>query len=199
MIDNALTLHGCSTRTIVAVKTLISAGIIALAVALPQVVHIALGQPGGAQFLPMYLPVLLGACLLGARWGAAVGVMSPLVSFLITTAAGNAMPAAGRLPFMMLELLVFAVVAGLFADAISRKAVFVSPAVLAAQICGRGAFLLAAYVFAGVSSLAPAMVAAQIVAGVPGLLIQLVAVPVIVAVLSKLLKKGANDRSDVRG
>jgi hypothetical protein len=61
----------------------------------------------------MYLPVLLGGCLLGWRWALAVGVLSPVVSFLITSLAGAPMPALPRLPFMMAELAVFALVSGL--------------------------------------------------------------------------------------
>ncbi len=84
MLENALTYYNVSAGKKIAVKTLISAGLVALAVALPQLVHLALGQPGGVQWLPMYLPVLIGGCLLGSRWGLAVGVLSPLVSFAIT-------------------------------------------------------------------------------------------------------------------
>ncbi len=87
MLETALTRRSASVQTKITLKTLISAGLIALAVVLPQVVHIALGQPGGVQLLPMYLPVLIGGCLLGSRWAPAVGVLSPVVSFLITSLA----------------------------------------------------------------------------------------------------------------
>ena len=104
MLETALTRRSASVQTKITLKTLISAGLIALAVVLPQVVHIALGQPGGVQLLPMYLPVLIGGCLLGLRWAPAVGVLSPVVSYLITSLAGSPMPALPRLPFMMAEL-----------------------------------------------------------------------------------------------
>ena len=68
----------------VTLSAVLSAGLIALAVILPQIVHLALGQPGGVQLLPMYLPVLIGGCLLGWKWALSVGVLSPLVSFAIT-------------------------------------------------------------------------------------------------------------------
>ena len=113
MLDTALTKRSASLRVKITCKTLVSLGLIALAVALPQLVHLALGQPGGVQFLPMYLPALIGGCLLGARWAVAVGALSPVVSFLLTSLAGNPMPALPRLPFMIAELTVFALVAGL--------------------------------------------------------------------------------------
>lgn len=65
----------------ITVKTLISIGIVALAVVLPQLVHLALGQSGGVQWLPMYLPVLLGGCLLGTWWGLGIGIASPSSAF----------------------------------------------------------------------------------------------------------------------
>ena len=97
MFENALTLRNVSSGRKIACKTLLSAGLIALAVVLPQIMHLALGQPGGVKWLPMYLPVLIGGCLLGTKWGFAVGVLSPMVSFMITSIMGNPMPMAAML------------------------------------------------------------------------------------------------------
>ena len=47
MFENALTLRNVSFGRKIAYKSLVSAGIIAMAVILPQLVHLALGQPGG--------------------------------------------------------------------------------------------------------------------------------------------------------
>lgn len=47
MIENVLVRKNLSLKVKITVKSLISAGIIALAVILPQLVHLALGQPGG--------------------------------------------------------------------------------------------------------------------------------------------------------
>lgn len=71
MLENALVRRNCSLRVKITVKTLVSAGIVVLAVLLPQLVHLAAGQAGGVRWLPMYLPVLLGGCLLGWGWGIA--------------------------------------------------------------------------------------------------------------------------------
>lgn len=191
MLENALTYHNLSSEKKIAVKTLISAGLIALAVVLPQLVHLALGQPGGVQWLPMYLPVLIGGCLLGTKWGLAVGVLSPLVSFLITSAAGSAMPAAARLPFMMAELAVFAAVSGLFAKKIAANGLWAFLAVVSAQIAGRAAFMGLVALTQSITPFTPAMIWGQIIAG---LAVQAVIVPGIIILLRKLMiRGGAND------
>ena len=107
MIENALVRNNVSFKVKITVKALISAGIIALAVALPQLAHLTFGQSAGIMLLPMYLPVPLGGCLLGSAWAAGIGLLSPLVSFVLTSAISAPMPAAARLPFMMSEFCVF--------------------------------------------------------------------------------------------
>ena len=69
MIENILARKGISLKIRLTVKSLVSAGVITLAVVLPQLVHLAAGPSGGMTWLPMYLPVLLGGCLLGTWWG----------------------------------------------------------------------------------------------------------------------------------
>ena len=45
MFENALTLRNVSSGRKIVCKTLLSAGLIALAVVLPQIMHLALGGP----------------------------------------------------------------------------------------------------------------------------------------------------------
>ncbi len=189
MIESILTAKNLKTGVKITVKTLIAAGIVALAVILPQIVHLFAGAQGGVQWLPMYLPVLLGGCLLGWKWGLGIGVLSPLVSFAFTSLLGSPMPVAARLPYMMAELAVFAVVSGLFSDKIAENGWMAFPAVLLAQVSGRVAFLLLAAVFQGVSSLSAATVFAQIRTGLLGLVLQAVIVPFIVMGLRALLNR----------
>lgn len=187
MIESALQKNNAAAGLKVTVKTLLSAAVIALAVLLPQAVHLAAGAQGGAQWLPMYLPVLLGGCLLGWRWGLGIGVLSPLVSFAVTSLAGSAMPAAARLPYMAAELAVFAAVSGLFSQKIAQNGWMAFPAVLLAQVAGRAVFLALAAIFQGVSSLSAAAVWAQIQTGLLGLLLQAVLVPLLVMGLRAVL------------
>ena len=189
MIDNALAYRNVSFGKIIAYKTIISAGIIALAVILPQIVHLALGQPGGVKWLPMYLPVLIGGCLLGAWWGLGVGALSPLVSYIITTAIGNPMPAAARLPFMIAELAVFALVSGLFTKKIAANGLWAFPAVIIAQVTGRAVFLGLIAVTQSITRFTVKMIWGQIQEGLIGLALQAVIVPAIIIILRKLMVK----------
>lgn len=189
MLDAVLTRKNASFKLKITVKAVVSAGIIALAVLLPQLVHLAAGAQGGVKWLPMYLPVLLGGCLLGAWWGLGIGVLSPVVSFLVTLAFGNPMPAAARLPYMIVELAVFAAVSGLFSKRIAENAWMAFPAVLLAAVAGRVSFLAVAAIFQTVSPLSVSTVWAQIQTGLLGLVLQAVIVPVAVMLLSVVMNR----------
>lgn len=189
MFENALAYNNISFGKKIAYKTLVSAGLVALAVILPQLVHLALGQPGGVKWLPMYFPVLIGGCLLGAKWGLAVGVLSPLVSFFITSAMGTPMPMAARLPFMMVELAVFALVSGLFTNKIAMNGLWAFPAVILAQVTGRAVFLGLIALTQSMTNFTVPMIWSQIQTGFIGLLAQALIVPVIIIGLRKLMVK----------
>lgn len=190
MIDSVLS--GKSLRARLTLKALLSLAILALSVALPQLVHLCFGAGMGVTLLPMYLPVLLGAGLLGVRWGVTVGVLSPVVSFALTSLFSSPMPALSRLPFLVAELAVFALVGGLFAKKIEKNMLWAFPAVLAAQICGRGSFLLLSVLFGRFASLPATLVLSQVKAGIPGLLLQLALVPLFFFLFGQLLSKEKN-------
>ena len=194
MIETALERKNIKLSVKITAKALISAGVIALAVILPQLVHLFSGAAGGAKWPPMYLPVLIGGCLLGWRWGLGVGVLSPVVSFLITSMTGNAMPAASRLPYMIAELAVFAVVSGVFSKKIAENLWLAFPAVLLAQVSGRAVFLIAAAIFQSIAPLSAAAVWSQIQTGLLGLVLQAVLVPFIVMGLGVLLGRDAQKK-----
>lgn len=193
MLENVLVRKNLSIKMKVTVKGLVSVGIVALAVILPQLLHLVAGQSGGVQWLPMYLPVLLGGCILGWAWGLGIGIASPVVSFLITLALGNPMPAAARLPFMIAELAVFAMVSGLFSKKIATNGWLAFPAVLLAQVSGRAVFMLLVLVFQSVTPFTPALIWSQIQTGLLGMVVQAVIVPFIIMGLNVLLNKDKND------
>lgn len=194
MIENVLTKKGLSLKLKITVKGLISVGIVALAVILPQLVHLAAGQAGGVKWLPMYLPVLIGGCLLGWKWGLGIGVASPVVSFLITLAFGNPMPAAARLPFMVAELAVYAAVSGMFSKKIAANGWMAFPAVLLAQGAGRAAFMLLALIFQSVTPFTPAVIWSQIQTGLLAVVLQSVIVPLIVIGLKLILDRNKTNK-----
>ena len=193
MIENILARKGISLKIRLTVKSLVSAGVIILAVMLPQLVHLAAGPSGGMTWLPMYLPVLLGGCLLGTWWGLGVGILSPLVSFAVTSAMGSAMPAAARLPFMTAELAVFAAVSGLFSAKISENGWMAFPAVLLASVSGRAVFLLLTVIFQSVAPFTVSVVWSQIQSGFIGLILQAVLVPLMVMGIRALMRREKND------
>lgn len=192
MVEAYLDAKNASLKLKITVKTAISAAVIAFAVILPQIVHLALGASGGVQWLPMYFPVLIGGCLLGWKWGLGAGILSPVVSFLITLATGNPMPAATRLPYMIAELAVFATVTGLFSKSISKNSFTAFPAALLASVAGRTVFIILAAIFQSVSPLTLAVVWAQVQQGLLALVLQAVIAPAVITALSLVLK---NDKS----
>ncbi len=189
MLETVLKSKGYSFTKKTVVKAIIAALTVVLAVGLPQICHIVIGGNSGIKFLPMYLPVLIGACILGSGWGLAVGVLSPVVSYVITTAAGSPMPALARLPFMAFELAVFAVVAGAFSKLIMKNALFAFVAVISAEIVGRAAFLAAVAIFESVTPLSVSLVWSQILTGWVGLALNAVIVPIVVI----LVRAAVND------
>lgn len=193
MIESILERKHAGTRARITAKALITLFVIALAVALPQIVHLVTGAPGGVKWMPMYLPVLLGGCLLGVRFGIAAGMLSPLCSFLLTSLAGNPMPAAARLPFMMAELAIMAAVTGAFSGLVSKRLWLSFPAVVLALLAGRSAFLLLVTVFQRVVPFTPAMILSQIRTGIPGLILSAVAVPLLVVVTGLLTRKDSGN------
>lgn len=189
MLEQVMTTRSCSLKVKFTVKGLVSFGLIVLAVLLPQLVHLTLGQAGGVRWLPMYLPVLLAGCLLGVRWGMGVGVLSPVVSFALTSLWGDPMPAAARLPFMMAELCVFAAVSGIFSKQIAKNGWMAFPAVLLGAVAGRAFFLLLAVLFQSVAPFTVEAVLSQIETGLSGLVLQAAAVPLLVMGLRALIQR----------
>ncbi len=187
MIEAVLERKNVKAGAKLTIKSLVALGVVALAAALPQIVHLVAGAEGGMRWLPMYLPVLLGGCLLGWRWGLGAGIASPLVSFTLTSLAGNAMPAASRLPYMIAELAVFGAVSGAFAGKIVQNGWTAFAAVVLAQVSGRALFLALAAIFQGVSPLSAAAAWSQISAGLFGMVLQAVLVSFLVMGLRALL------------
>ena len=179
MLD--VVLQGKPLKVRLSVKGTIAVLLVVAAVALPQIAHIAGGSSAGAAWLPMYAPVLLAGCLLGLGWGWGVGVISPIVSFGFTSLfLDGAMPAAARLPYMVLELAVFGLVSGLFSKHIQKNALYAFPAVICAQVAGRLCYFIAAVAF-GQSAGA---VWSIIESGMTGLFVQAAVVPAIVLLVS---------------
>ena len=172
-------------RLSVKAQTLAAIAAVAGAVAVPQIFH-ALGAAFGAgtalgeTFLPMHLPVLLVGLLAGPYAGAVAGLFGPLVSFAL-----SGMPGIVMLPFMMLELCVYGLVAGLLRN-IKLPVVM---KVLVAQIAGRiirAAAILAAVYGLGSESVPLASIWISIGTGIYGIVLQWALLPVIVHCVERM-------------
>ena len=95
-------------------KLVFSAMMVAAGILLPMAFHAV--QNAGAVFAPMHLPILLAGFICGPYYGAMVGLICPLLSFVFT-----GMPGAAMLPNMMVELLCYGAVSGLIFRLVRTK------------------------------------------------------------------------------
>lgn len=163
------------------VKTLaLTALFIAIGIILPSVFH-AFGA--GSVFLPMHIPVLLCGLICGPFWGLAAGIITPILSSMMT-----GMPPAGILPSMVCELAAYGFFSGLFIRIIHTPKTIVNlyASLILTMIIGRViAGMLNAIVFkAGAYSLT-VWISAMFIQGLPGILIQLAIIPASVLALQK--------------
>lgn len=189
MIENVIEKRKISLKGKLTLKLGISLGIVVLAVAMPLMLHLAVGANAGITWLPMYLPILLGGCLLGAKWGMGIGITAPFISYMITSLFGTAMPTFERLPFMMAELMILAFISGLFSKYISKKSWLAFTAVLLAEICGRLTFISAVAIFKNATYFTTAMVWSQIKSGLAGLVLQVIIAPLLIIGLNRILNE----------
>lgn len=151
---------------------------IALCIVLPMAFH-AIGA--GATFLPMHIPVLLCGLLCGWPFGAACGLIGPLLSSLLT----GMPPTFPTLPAMMLELCAYGVLTGLFYRKL-RGNLYLS--LIGAMLGGRAVSGIANAVLLGIAGKPygfTVFLTSAFVTALPGIVIQLVAVPLLVAALQK--------------
>lgn len=156
------------------------------AVAVPQLFHAVGASTGhgtalGETFLPMHLPIILAGLLAGPYAGAAAGLFGPLASFLLT-----GMPSSVMLPFMMIELCIYGMIAGMLRNA---KMPCIAK-VLFTQIGGRAvrAIAIAAAVQLLGSNIRLSVIWSSISTGFPGLVLQWTLIPLAVLGVSKLAK-----------
>lgn len=158
---------------------------LALSLLLPQAFHLLGMQQAGQLFLPMHIPVLIGGMVLGWQYGALLGILSPLLSFVLT-----GMPGAERVMFMVMELMSYGAISGLMYQNLHIKDVafggYIS--LITAMIVGRivyGLTLTLAAVLFGMNLGGFAAVWAALVTGVPGIVIQLIFLPALVRIVEK--------------
>lgn len=165
-------------------KELVLSGLlIALGLVLPMAFH--LFNAGGPVFLPMHIPVLLGGMILSPIFALLVGVLTPIVSNLLTSMP----PLMPMLPIMIVELGLYGLVASILRKKLNLN-VFIS--LIISMIIGRIGAGLVVYVMTSVFAVqfAPpiAFVIGGISKGIPGIIIQLIFIPIIVKAVEKSMR-----------
>jgi riboflavin transporter FmnP len=153
---------------------------ITLGITLPFVFHhIALA---GRVFSPMHIPVFLAGIFVGPISGLIVGLVCPVLSFLLT-----GMPPPYAVPLMSLELPVYGFTIGI----LIRWIKFPVISLLLSMILGRLAFALGLFVFGLFLSLPygpKEFIKISVITGFPGIAIQLILIPLLIETI-KLAKK----------
>lgn len=164
--------------------------LVALGILLPVLLH-PFGL--GLVLLPMNFVALLAGCVAGAWTGAAVGVVTPLLSALVT-----GMPPLAPFPvaqLMAVELGLYGMASGLL---YSRLKAGVVPAVVGGNLAGRlayglvGFYLLPLIGLERVPLLFP--LTGAVVTGLPGLAVQVVLIPALVVAIERHVGTGLRPR-----
>lgn len=162
-------------------KMIIAALFLALGLIIPYFTTHMFGLPG-VIFLPMHIPVLMAGLLLGPKYGAIVGFLTPLLSSILT----GMPPMYPVLPGMLVELTVYGFVSGWIRH---NQGWGLYPALVIAMLFGRIASgLIFAPLFFGQTFGAQFQILiGNIVTGLPGIIIQLLFVPALVYFVEKAL------------
>ena len=163
-------------------KVVISGLLIALNLILPQIFHL-FGQQAGKILLPMHIGVLIAGLLLGSVWGIGVGVVTPILSFLIT-----GMPPMAYLPGMLCELAAYGLAAGVLRRFVrtGKRPLDLYIQLVSAMLIGRLVYgVMNALIFSAGNYSFAVFVSGAFVTALPGIVIQLVLLPAVVLLLEK--------------
>lgn len=149
-----------------------------IGIALPRIFHVLAGSTAGATFLPMHIAVLIAALVFGIRSATVVLGSSIIFSYLLT-----GMPSLARLPYMLIELIIYGILLSVFNKKFNSYISLIATIIL-------GRVLYAGILFVAINVLGlptyGISVIQSIQTGLPGIAIQLLCVPFI----AKAIKKG---------
>lgn len=154
---------------------------IALGVVLPIASHMIPG--GGTVFLPMHIPVLLCGLIVGWQYGFICGIVTPILSHLV-----SGMPIAAYLPAMVCELAAYGLIAGLMATyfRVKNSAVSIYIQLIVAMVIGRVVYGLVNMLIFQVGAYSwEIFISAAFITGIPGIILQLVILPPLILLLKK--------------
>lgn len=160
-----------------------TAACIALALVLPALFH-AVGL--GHTFLPLHLPVFLCGLAFGGTYGALCGLITPILSSLIS----GMPPIFPQAVTMCIELLVYGFIAGYFYRT-KKLNIFVS--IISSMLIGRLVYLVAKLAIYGIADMIKeetwylmlANTALGYTKAFPGIILQLILLPLLIKGLEK--------------
>lgn len=164
-------------------KKLVLAGIlVAIGLLLPSLFHFVV--PSLARALsPLHLPAFFAGFLLGGPWGLAVGLITPLLSSLLT-----GMPPLFPMGVsMMVEIGLYGLISGLFIKKYKIGNVLI--VLLVAILIGRLGFTIT---MNGINGIIDPIswslgLYTNIVAGIPAIILQCILIPLLIPRLKKVL------------
>lgn len=165
----------------------------ALFLALAMVLPLLTGQiPEIGQALsPMHIPVLLCGFVCGPLYGAAVGLISPLLRFAIF----GMPPIFPTGVAMAFELLTYGAVSGVLYKKLPRRVSTVYVSLIAAMLAGRVVWGAVRLVIAGLSGSVFSwgmFMAGAFTTAVPGIICHIVLIPIVILALEKAGLIGKN-------
>ncbi len=147
-----------------------------------RIFHILAGSSAGATFLPMHIAVLIAASVFGALSASIVAGSSVVFSYLLT-----GMPTLARLPYMLIELVIYAVLLSIF-----NKKCNTYIALIATITFGRILYSGVLFVAMNILGLPTygISVLQSIQTGLPGIVMQLICVPFIAKMIKNKISLG---------
>ena len=165
------------TKEIVLSGLLLASGII-----LPMAFHL-FGMTGPIA-LPMHIPVLIGGFLLSPHLALLLGILTPLISGLLT-----GMPVIFPMAIIMaFELGTYGLTASLLTTKLKLTAI---PSLIISMIAGRIAAGLTVAVLVQLFGIKMNPLKGSVITGLPGIIIQLIFIPSLIFAINKYLKKPA--------
>ncbi len=133
----------------------------------------------GTVLLPMHYSVLIAGFLLGPVYGLLLGVITPVLSSLLT-----GMPVFfPMLPVMVCELAVYGFLTGLLFRRTQKLWLSLIPAMLAGRTVHAAVF--AALLLVQNKAVTSAAVLSFLIEGIPGTVLQLILIPLVLAAVKK--------------
>ncbi len=173
--SNHLTGLFSNKKAVYTVGTILLSG---LGIALPRIFHMLAGSTAGAIFLPMHICVLIAALTFGTISSSIVAGSSIVFSYLLT-----GMPVLARLPYMLIELVIYAVLLSILNKKFNSYVSLITTIVLG-RILYAGTLFITVNILGFSSYGISVMESVKI--GIPGIILQLLVVPII----AKLINKG---------